>query len=82
MPSSVAVMISDDVGVVFSMSAGRFAATAKLATRLNIMSAWAGSETVAASAAVRTKSAEWRGTGGVSCSNGSHLICGNDISKR
>ncbi len=53
-------MISDEVGVVCSTSAGRFPATKKLATRLDIMSAWAGSETEAASAAVRTKSAEWR----------------------
>lgn len=75
-------MISDEVGVAFSTSAGRFPAIAKLATRLNIMSAWAGSETEAASAAVRTKSAEWRGTDGVSCSDGSHLLWRSDISMR
>ena len=46
-------MISDEVGVVLSMSAGRLSATGKLAMRLNIMSARAGSDTEAASAALR-----------------------------
>ena len=68
MPSSLAVMISDEVGVVFSMSAGRLSATAKLAMRLNIMSAWAGSETEAARAAVKSKKRGMAGHGGVSCS--------------
>jgi hypothetical protein len=75
-------MISDEVGVVSAMSEGRLPATAKLATRLNIMSAWAGSETEAARAAVQAKSAEWRGTAASPVRMEAAMLWASDISVR
>src|SRR5262245_14671424 len=52
MPSSVAVIISADVAASLSLSAGKFCATGKDATRLNTGSAKAGKAADASKAAV------------------------------
>ena len=70
-------------GLRLSASAGRLSATAKVATRLNIISAWAGS---ANGGRKRGGQGKKRGMAGhrrrLLCDGKRPMLCGTDISRR